>query len=100
MTATPPDAQWRELLAALARGEKGPGRTRQRRALAAVVGELQALRQEPLPQIVVVIDEISALAEEACVPLGAELARRLEKGRGAGVAVAVVGSRPTATWIT
>jgi DNA segregation ATPase FtsK/SpoIIIE-like protein len=58
------------------------------------------LRQEPPPQVVVVIDEISVLAEEACGPLGAELARRLEKGRSAGVALAVVGSRPAATWIT
>ena len=100
MTAAPLAAQWRDLLAALARGEKGPGRAHQRCALAAVLGELLALRHEPPPQVVVVIDEISALAEQACGPLGADLARRLEKGRGAGVALAVVGSRPTATWIT
>jgi hypothetical protein len=100
MTAAPLAAQWRDLLAALARGEKGPGEMRQRCALADVLGDLQALRQDPPPQVVVVIDEISVPAEEACGPLGAELARRLEKGRSAGVALAVVGSRPTATWIT
>jgi DNA segregation ATPase FtsK/SpoIIIE-like protein len=100
MTAAPLAEQWCALLAALARGEKGPGRVRQRRALAAVLGELQALRREPPPQVVVVVDEISVPAEEACGPLGAELARLLQKGRSAGVALAVVGSRPTATWIT
>jgi hypothetical protein len=94
-------AQWRDLLAALARGEAGPGgQVHQRYALAGLLGGLHALRQPVPPQVVVVIDEIGALAEEACGPLGADLARRLEKGRSVGVAVAVVGSRPTATWIT
>ena len=69
MTAAPLAAQWRDLLAALAHGEKGPGEALQRCALAAVLGDLQALRQEPPPHVVVVIDEISALAEEACGPL-------------------------------
>ncbi len=101
MTAAPLAEQWRALLAALARGEKGPGgQAHQRRALADVLGDLQALRQDPPPQVVVVIDEVSVPAEEACGPLGAELARVLQKGRSAGVALAVVGSRPTATWIT
>jgi DNA segregation ATPase FtsK/SpoIIIE-like protein len=91
--------QWPDLLAALASGEVSPV-TQTHDALAALLGELHALRQEPPPQVVVVVEEISALAEEACGPLGAALARRLEKGRSAGVALAVVGSRPTATWIT
>jgi DNA segregation ATPase FtsK/SpoIIIE-like protein len=95
-------AQWRDLLAALARGEAGPGgQAHQRYALADVLGELHALRQPVPPQVVVVIDEIGGLAEEACGPLGADVARLLlEKGRAAGVALALVGSRPTATWIT
>jgi hypothetical protein len=96
MTTAPLTAQWRDLLAALGRGEAGPGG----RALADVLGGLHALRQPVPPQVVVVVDEISAVAEEACEPLGAELARRLEKGRSASVAVAVAGSRPTATWFT
>jgi DNA segregation ATPase FtsK/SpoIIIE-like protein len=96
MTAAPLAAQWRYLLAALARGEAGLSG----QALVELLGELNALRQPTPPQVVVVIDEISAVAEEACGPLGAELARRLEKGRSAGVAVVVVGSRPTATWFT
>jgi len=96
MTAAPLAARWRDLLAALARGKAGPSG----QALADVLGGLHALRQTPPPQVVVVVDEISAVAVEACGPLGAELARRLERGRSAGVAVAVVGSRPTATWIT
>jgi DNA segregation ATPase FtsK/SpoIIIE-like protein len=93
--------QWPDLLAALARGEAGPGvQAHQRHALAGVLGELGALRQDPPPQVVVLIDEVDVLAQQACGPLGAELARRLEKGRSAGVALALVESRPTATWIT
>jgi DNA segregation ATPase FtsK/SpoIIIE-like protein len=90
-------AQWADLVAALACGEAGPGG----QALADVLGELQALRQDPPPRVVVVIDEVDVLAAEgACGPLGADLARRLEKGRSAGVAVVLAGSRPTATWFT
>jgi DNA segregation ATPase FtsK/SpoIIIE-like protein len=96
MTAAPLAARWRDLLAALARDKAGAGG----QALADVLGGLHALRQPVPPQVVVVVDEISAVAEEACEPLGAELARRLEKGRSASVAVAVAGSRPTATWFT
>jgi DNA segregation ATPase FtsK/SpoIIIE-like protein len=91
--------QWPDLLAALARGEAGPA-VQAHDTLAGVLGELEALRQDPPPQVVVLIDEVDVLAQQACGPLGAELARRLEKGRSVGVAVAVAGSRPTATWIT
>jgi DNA segregation ATPase FtsK/SpoIIIE-like protein len=94
-------AQWADLVAALARGEAGPGvQAYQRHALAGVLRGLHALRQDPPPQVVVVINEVDVLAQQACGPLGAELARRLEKGRSAGVALALVESRPTATWIT
>jgi DNA segregation ATPase FtsK/SpoIIIE-like protein len=93
--------QWPDLLAALARGEAGPGvQAHQRHALAGVLGELRALRQDPPLQVVALIDEVDVLAQQACGLLGAELARRLEKGRSAGVALALVESRPTATWIT
>ena len=94
--------QWPDLLAALARGEAGPGvQAHQRHALAGVLGELEALRQDPPPQVVVLIDEVDVLTQQACEPLGADMARLLlEISRGSSVALAVVGSRPTATWIT
>jgi hypothetical protein len=91
-------AQWADLVAALARDEAGPGG----QALVDVLGELQALRQNPPPRVVVVIDEVDVLtAEGACGPLRAELARLLcEQRRGPGVALVLAGSWPTATWIT
>ncbi len=94
--------QWADFVAALARGEAGPSvQAHQRHALAYSLGELHALRQVPPPQVVVVIDEVDALAAEACGLLRADVARLLlEMGRGAGVALALVGSWPTATWIT
>ena len=49
MTTAPLTAQWRDLLAALGRGEAGPGG----RALADVLGGLHALRQPVPPQVVV-----------------------------------------------
>ncbi len=92
--------QWPDLLAALARGEARSA-TQTHDTLAGVLGELEALRQDPAPQIVVLIDEVDVLAQQACEPLGADIARLLlEMGRSSGVALALVESRPTATWFT